>query len=665
MIAESSRADLDTDLMTLRTGQTVGRYRIVSVLGHGGFGITYRALDGELGREVALKEYLPAALAVRQDGTAVVPRSTSVADDYVWGRDRFVAEGRTLAALHRVPGVVLVHDYLEANGTAYLVMELVQGQTLQERVARDGPLDASAVERLLSPLLDGLERVHAAGFLHRDIKPANILLDQQGHPTLIDFGASRTAIAGRSQAMTAVFTPGYAAVEQFTATAQGPWTDIYGLGATLHFAITGAPPPNAVDRVLDDKYEPLVQSRRPFPAGVLAAIDVGLAVRAPDRPQSIAAWRPLFAQAASAVAAGTATIVMRGGTSAKPSVIRRPAVMVVAALAIVGMAAGAWYFVSQRSTTPAPAPAPVASAPVPAVPERRQEELEEARRAQQAAVEEVNRLRAEAEALRKRDEEGALRRKIEDEVRQKAAAEEAARRQAAEEAKRQADAEAAKASQADRATAEAAEIALHLTTPDRQRLQVALTALGFATGSTDGMFGPRTREMIAAWQKMKGRATTGYLSADAQRELLQDAAAAVARYDDEQRKAASAAAPNQAATSSPASGSSQCEGTFSSQWCRGAYQGFPSSCWNVPMTVRNGAISGQWVAPGASEVQSFSGLIAPDGTVSVTYNGIGAQTYVGRRFTVAMAGSVAGGVLTASGRPGENGRAFSVRVQCK
>ena len=158
----------------------MGRYRIVSVLGQGGFGITYRALDSELGREVAIKEYLPAALAVRQDGTTVVPRSTGAAEDFAWGRDRFVAEGRTLAALHRVPGIVLVHDFLETNGTAYLVMELLGGQTLQERVATGGPLDAASLEQLLRPLLDGLEQVHAAGFLHRDIKPANILLDDRG-----------------------------------------------------------------------------------------------------------------------------------------------------------------------------------------------------------------------------------------------------------------------------------------------------------------------------------------------------------------------------------------------------------------------------------------------------------------------------------------------------
>ena len=152
-----------------------------------------------------------------------------------------------------MPGIVLVHDFLEANGTAYLVMELLGGADAASSGSSGRAARREGSTRILWPLLDGLEQVHSAGFLHRDIKPANILLDGQGRPTLIDFGASRAAVAGRSQAMTAVFTPGYAAVEQFTAAAQGPWTDIYGLAATLHHAITGQAPPNAIDRILDER----------------------------------------------------------------------------------------------------------------------------------------------------------------------------------------------------------------------------------------------------------------------------------------------------------------------------------------------------------------------------------------------------------------------------
>ena len=512
---------------------------------------------------MAIKEYLPAALAIRQDGTTVVPRSTSAAEDFAWGRDRFIAEGRTLAALHRVPGIVLVHDFLETNGTAYLVMELLGGQTLQARVARGGPLDAASLEALLLPLLDGLEKVHEAGFLHRDIKPANILLDDQGRPTLIDFGASRAAVAGRSQAMTAVFTPGYAAVEQFTAARQGPWTDIYGLAATLHFAVPGSRR-NAVDRVLEDTYRPLADGRRACSEHLLAAIDAGLAVRAADRPQSIADWRTLLSQPLSARPDAQATVVMpRARADAVPSpprARRKPAAMALAAIALAGMAAGGWFLFGPRLTTTQPAAPPAlanAAAPAaPAAPDRSQEELEQARREQKAALDETNRLRAEAEARRKSDEEAALRRKIEDEMRQKAETEEASRRQAAveathraeaaaaaqrqadEEARSKAAAEAARNEGADAKTAEAAETALHLTTSDRQRVQVALTALGFATGGTDGVFGPRSREMIAAWQRKNGRAATGYVSAETQRELLRDAAPALARYDDEQKKAA-------------------------------------------------------------------------------------------------------------------------------
>src|SRR5258708_11279296 len=304
-----STRTVQANLVALGPGRTIGRYEIVGLLGQGSFGITYRARDTQLGREVAIKEYLPTSLAVRQDGSTVLPRSTEVADDFTWGRDRFVAEGRTLASLHEAPAIVRVHDFLEANGTAYIVMELLRGQTLDRRIRQSGPLSPVEVDAILWPLLDGLEQVHAAGFLHRDIKPANILLNAAGRPTLIDFGASRAAMAGRSTALTAIFTPGYAAAEQFTSARQGPWTDIYGLAATLYHAIAGKVPPSAFDRMLDDTYETLAQlNPAGFSPGVLAGIDAGLAVAARDRPQSIAGRPPILGM--TAAAAADATVVM-------------------------------------------------------------------------------------------------------------------------------------------------------------------------------------------------------------------------------------------------------------------------------------------------------------------------------------------------------------------
>src|SRR5689334_21556194 len=192
----------EVDFVALQAGQTIGRYEIVAILGQGGFGITYRARDAQLDREVAIKEYLPSALAVRQDGVTVLPRTTMLADDFTWGRQRFVEEGRTLATLQRAPAIVRVFDFHKANGSAYIVMELVPGETLEHRLKYAGKLGPADVDRILWPLLEGLEQVHNAGFLHRDIKPANILLDSDGNPTLIDFGASRAAMAGRSTAMT-------------------------------------------------------------------------------------------------------------------------------------------------------------------------------------------------------------------------------------------------------------------------------------------------------------------------------------------------------------------------------------------------------------------------------------------------------------------------------
>jgi hypothetical protein len=480
---------------------------------------------------------------------------------------------------------------------------------------------------------------------------------------------------------------------------QGPWTDIYGLAATLHHAVTGQVPPNSIDRVLDDSYVALAGTRGAYPPGLLAGIDAGLAVRSSDRPQSIAAWRSILAQTGPSDAAAQATAVMRAAPVTIPAVMPSITSSAVPLAAVparkrwgIGLAAGGAVALVALvggylalSPPPAPPAAIVAAAPpVPAGPSpqevaarRGQEELEQARRDQQKAAEENARLRAEADTRRKADEEAALRRKIEDEMRQKAEADEATRRQAEQDAKQKTDTDAAarlKAEEDDKKTAELTETALRLTQPDRQRLQVALTSLGFATGGTDGAFGARSREAIAAWQRKNGRAATGYLTADQQTALLREAAPALARYDEEQRKAeddkrklAVAPAPSVPQASVAAGkGGGQCEGTFRSQWCRGAFEGFPGDCWTANMTVKSGVVSDGW-SPRAYPDQRnvVTGTIDERGGVALNFDGVGSQTNIGRRFIAKMTGNVANGILTASGQAGANGRQFTVRVQCR
>jgi serine/threonine protein kinase len=447
----------EVDYVALQPGQTIGRYEIVSVLGQGGFGITYRARDVQLGREVAIKEYLPSALAIRQGGATVLPRTTKMADDFGWGRDRFVTEGRTLASLHRATAIVHVFDYLEANGTAYIVMELLAGETLEGRIAKNGKLSPEEVDRILWPLLDGLEQVHSAGFLHRDIKPANILLDATGNPTLIDFGASRAAMAGRSTALTAIFTPGYAAAEQMTSAKQGPWTDIYGLSATLYHAIVGRTPPGAFDRMLSDTYEPLSQ-RKPagFSPGVLAGIDAGLAVVASDRPQTIAGWRPILGM--TEAPAGDATVAIGKAPAPAPrhvSTLPPPAAsgsssrtglwLALVAVVLVLLGGGGYYYAVRG-----PDPETVRARQAADEAEARRLKAEE--EAVKLRAENEQRLKAEEErvkaaqiaAARERQEaaEAAAKKQFEEETRRKIEAEMAAQKKAEEEAKRKADEEA-------------------------------------------------------------------------------------------------------------------------------------------------------------------------------------------------------------------------------
>jgi peptidoglycan hydrolase-like protein with peptidoglycan-binding domain len=643
--ASQTQGTAPVDLVSLAPGRMIGRYEVVAVLGQGGFGITYRARDAQLGREVAIKEYLPLALAVRQDGTTVQPRSTTAAQDFAWGRDRFVAEGRTLASLQNAPGIVRVFDFLEANGTAYIVMQLLQGETLESRL-QAGTLPPAAVDRILWPLLDGLEQVHNAGFLHRDIKPANILLDAAGHPTLIDFGASRAAVAGRSAALTAVFTPGYAAGEQMTSAKQGPWTDIYSLSATLYHAITGAAPPSAFDRMLDDEYQPLARKAPPgFGRGLLVGLDAGLSVRASDRPQSIAGWRPILGQATAPGDAVTMAMVQSPPApqsaapatmaplvaAAPPSKKRGVGLWIGGAIAVIVVLVGGYYALVDDKRAPQTA---AQDAQLAAEAQRLKDQ------------EELTRLRAENEQRQKADQEAAQRKQAEEEARRKADAD-------AADKKRQED-EARQKDEAAKKAAEAAESGLRLTVLDRQHVQIALNALGFATGSTNGSFGSRTREAIAAWQKSRNEPTTGFLTGAQNQALLRDAAPAITRFDEEQKKleearkkaeedkakaeaaartpppAASPAPPP--ATPAPATPSVAAVAPrpgSDGQWS-GTYHCSPSRVggteFNVrfPITLSGGA--GTWIRPG-----SESGTMVGNQSISIRVTG--AHVVVSRVYT--------------------------------
>ncbi len=804
-MAAGTKADPKPNEMrgTLPAGTRLRNYELLSVLGHGGFGITYYAKDTTLGREVAVKEYLPTTLALRENGTTVVPRSTQLAEDFIWGRERFLEEARILATLEGAPAVVRVYDFLEANGTAYMVMGLARGDTLEQRLKRDGKLAPAIAQRLLERLLDGLEAVHKTGFLHRDVKPANVILDANNNPTLIDFGASRSSMADRTAAMTAIFTPRYAAAEQLTSDKQGPWTDIYSLSATLYHAITGKAPPSSLERALNDAYEPLAGlSPDGYPPGILRGIDVGLTVRAKDRPQSIAAWRDVLFSTGEQEQVGDETVFERPkprpkAKSAAPPVppqppppSRRPspvigtaasaatsvttglksasaqsfasfkaafsgmnrAMLYGGALAAILTGVAGGYLIFPPRTAAPPMSVEGRKAAEAAAKQRADEEARlQAEAAARQAAEAEARQKADAEAAaRQRAEAEAARQKAEAEARQKAADAEAAKQQAEADAKRRAEAEArgkaeaeaqqradaeartkaeaearrraeaeakakadaeakaradaeakakaeaeartkaeaeakrkadaeakakadaeakakaeaeaqakaeaeakrkadaeakqkadaeakakadadakakaeaearakaeaeakrkadaeakakadaeakqkADAEAAAQKAAEAAEIAMKLSQLDRQRIQVALTSLGFDTNGFDGVFGPRSREMISGWQRARNQPVTGFLSPAQQQALLGEAAPAVAKYDDDLKKveaaakarAAAAPAPGPAPAPAPAPARSGNWGGVTCQDSSGRRLDFPgaSSCpWGLTPT---------------------------------------------------------------------------------
>ena len=284
---------------SLRVGSKLNDYRIQSILGRGAFGITYLAYDTNLQQLVAIKEYLPQELAKRNEDNTVHPLSKNREKIFNYGLSSFLREARTIAKF-RHPNIIRIFSYFRYNNTAYIVMEYEKGQTFKTYITTGGDVSESRLLDIFHSINKGLEVVHkykeedtgASHYIHRDIKPDNIIIREDNSPVLIDFGTARDV--STSEEITRIFTKYYAPFEQCDPSwaPQGPWTDIYALGATLYFAITNNRVPPAETRTFNDRYQALEGSdyTRKYSSHFLYAIDKALSFHPNDRPRDVIEW---------------------------------------------------------------------------------------------------------------------------------------------------------------------------------------------------------------------------------------------------------------------------------------------------------------------------------------------------------------------------------------
>ena len=236
----------------------IGRYVIQEVLGQGGFGITYLGIDKLYGNKVAIKEYYPQKIAMRKAQYEDVVTVTSIEEknNYDKCKKRFLDEAQVMARFNKNEGIVKILDFFEANNTAYIVMEYLEGITLKQYLGKYGVLQFRNLIEMMLPLLEALIEIHSQGLIHRDISPDNIMVQHNGKLKLMDFGAARDYTESGNKSLTVILKPGYAPPEQYqTHGVQGPWTDIYALCATIYKCLTGITPPDAIARVMDDKFK--------------------------------------------------------------------------------------------------------------------------------------------------------------------------------------------------------------------------------------------------------------------------------------------------------------------------------------------------------------------------------------------------------------------------
>ena len=370
----------------LPTGYKLNEYRLERVLGSGGFGITYYAWDENLNKPVAIKEYLPSDFAVRAEGATVRPKSGGDSGDYQWGLERFLDEARALARFDH-PHLNQVHRFFEAHGTAYLVLDYIDGETLSQMLGREGKLSEAPLLRLLNELLSGLEEVHQAGYVHRDVKPGNIIFRADGGAVLLDFGAARQAIGAKSKSVTSILTPGYAPIEQYDQKADdvGAWSDLYALGMVAYRCVSGIGESGLIDAVTRSRFErkgelekdikpAVVVGKGRYADALLAAIDWAIKVDETERPQSVTAMQAAIesgvaggtesgqavsrppskpaaqaaqgaAQVAKAMGSPTAVSLGNGG---KPTRKHGPMVLAVLAMVVAVVAGAAWWQQTQK-----------------------------------------------------------------------------------------------------------------------------------------------------------------------------------------------------------------------------------------------------------------------------------------------------------------------------
>lgn len=322
----------------LVAGMRLREFEIVETLGEGGFSIVYGARDLQLMRDVAIKEYIPISLAGRVASTTVRIRSEHNRETFEAGLNGFINEARLLAQFKH-PGLVEVLQFWEENGTAYMVMPRYTGKTLRSVLKEmGGKGDEPWLRGIVAPVLDVLDLLHSRNVFHRDIAPDNILIKNDGTPVLLDLGSAREVVTGLQKAITVVVKPGYAPIEQYSsdfALPQGPWTDVYAVGALLHFAIVGCPPPASISRIMKDSLQPLAAAGLSgYSREFLTAVDRALALQPSDRPQSIAELRALLR-----VTENDRTVINLAPPPQIPAAIPAAAPVVAAAPEIVESAA--------------------------------------------------------------------------------------------------------------------------------------------------------------------------------------------------------------------------------------------------------------------------------------------------------------------------------------